>query len=74
MSVLPFINTMVKMPLIGSDLLEALEWSVFDFNESERKGKFLQYSGKQKFRYDIQCTSSIDWVPAACLKMKYEKC
>lgn len=52
MSVLPFINTMVKMPLKGSDLLEALEWSVYDFNESERKGKFLQYSGL-KVEYDL---------------------
>jgi len=41
------------MPLNGSDLLEVLEWSVYDYNESERKGKFLQYSGKQIFRYDI---------------------
>jgi len=48
MSVLPFINNMVKMTLKGSDLLEALEWSVHDYNENERKGKFLQYSGKQK--------------------------
>lgn len=36
------------MTLKGSDLLEALEWSVHDYNENERKGKFLQYSGKQK--------------------------
>jgi len=48
MSVLPFINNMVKMTLKGSDLLEALEWSVHDYNENERKGKFLQYSGKKK--------------------------
>lgn len=52
MSVLPFINTMVKMPLKGSDLLEVLEWSVYDYNESERKGKFLQYSGL-KVEYDL---------------------
>lgn len=48
MSVLPFINNMVKMTLKGSDLLKALEWSVHDYNENERKGQFLQYSGKQK--------------------------
>jgi 5''-nucleotidase, C-terminal domain. len=48
MSVLPFINNMVQMTLEGSDLLEVLEWSVYDFNENERNGKFLQYSGKQK--------------------------
>jgi hypothetical protein len=49
MSVMPFINNMVRMTLKGSALLEALEWSVYDYNESERKGKFLQFSGKKKF-------------------------
>jgi 2',3'-cyclic-nucleotide 2'-phosphodiesterase (5'-nucleotidase family) len=48
MSVLPFANNMVQMTLKGSDLLEVLEWSVHGYSESERKGKFLQYSGKQK--------------------------
>jgi 5'-nucleotidase len=47
MSVLPFINNMVQMSMKGSDLLEVLEWSVHDYNEHERAGKFLQYSGKQ---------------------------
>jgi 2',3'-cyclic-nucleotide 2'-phosphodiesterase (5'-nucleotidase family) len=48
MAVLPFINNMVQMTLKGSDLFEVLEWSVYDYDESERKGKFLQYSGKQQ--------------------------
>jgi 2',3'-cyclic-nucleotide 2'-phosphodiesterase (5'-nucleotidase family) len=48
MSVVPFLNNMVQMTLNGSDLLEVLEWSVYGYSESERKGKFLQYSGKQK--------------------------
>jgi hypothetical protein len=39
---------MAQMTLSGSDLKEVLEWSVYDYSESERKGKFLQYSGKQK--------------------------
>jgi hypothetical protein len=25
-----------------------LEWSVYDYNADEHKGKFLQYSGKQQ--------------------------
>jgi 2',3'-cyclic-nucleotide 2'-phosphodiesterase (5'-nucleotidase family) len=48
MSVLPFVNNMVQMSLKGSDLLEVLEWSVDDYNANERKGKFLQYSGKPR--------------------------
>jgi len=47
MSVIPFLNNMERLTLTGSDLLEALEWSVYDYNESERNGKFLQYSGKK---------------------------
>jgi 2',3'-cyclic-nucleotide 2'-phosphodiesterase (5'-nucleotidase family) len=47
MSVLPFSYNMVQVTLNGSDILEALEWSVYDYNENERKGKFLQFSGKQ---------------------------
>lgn len=52
MSVLPFINNMVQMTLNGSDLLEVLEWSVYDYSESERKGKFLHYSGL-RVEYDL---------------------
>jgi 2',3'-cyclic-nucleotide 2'-phosphodiesterase (5'-nucleotidase family) len=48
MAVLPFINNMVRMSLKGSDLLEVLEWSVYDYNPDEHKGKFLQYSGMQQ--------------------------
>jgi 2',3'-cyclic-nucleotide 2'-phosphodiesterase (5'-nucleotidase family) len=48
MAILPFVNNMVRMSLKGSDLLDMLEWSVYDYNASERKGKFLQYSGKQQ--------------------------
>lgn len=52
MSVLPFVNNMVQKTLEGSDLLKVLEWSVYDFNENERKGKFLQYSGL-RVEYDL---------------------
>ncbi|PNF40457.1 hypothetical protein B7P43_G14344 [Cryptotermes secundus] len=52
MAVLPFINNMVRMSLKGSDLLEVLEWSVFDYNADEHKGKFLQYSGL-RVEYDL---------------------
>lgn len=46
-AVLPFVNNMVRMSLNGSDILDMLEWSVYDYNAHEHKGKFLQYSGKQ---------------------------
>lgn len=52
MAVLPFVNNMVRMSLKGSDLLEVLEWSVYDYNSDERKGKFLQYSGL-RVEYDL---------------------
>ena len=45
LGVLPFVNNMVLMRMKGSDIMEALEWSVTDYNREERKGKFLQMSG-----------------------------
>lgn len=56
MAVLPFINNMVRMSLKGSDLLKVLEWSVYDYNPDERKGKFLQYSGKRPI-YTLSVTN-----------------
>lgn len=53
LSVLPFVNNMVRMSLKGSDLLEVLEFSVHNYNPSERNGKFLQYSGL-KVQYDLR--------------------
>jgi hypothetical protein len=52
-SVLPFVNNMVRMSLKGSDLLEMLEWSVYDYDVNEHKGKFLQYSGKQQIHTEV---------------------
>jgi hypothetical protein len=61
MAILPFMNNMVRMGLKGSDILDMLEWSVYDYNAKEHKGKFLQYSGKRKFVhevwYDMLCIS-----------------
>lgn len=56
MAVLPFINNMVRMSLKGSDLLKVLEWSVYDYNPNEHKGKFLQFSGKQQV-YTLRTTN-----------------
>jgi len=54
------------MTLKGSDLLEALEWSVHDYNENERKGKFLQYSGKKKVQV-WHTAYFIHWLGTYCL-------
>ncbi|XP_021942371.1 protein 5NUC-like [Zootermopsis nevadensis] len=51
-AVLPFVNNMVRMSLNGSDILDMLEWSVYDYNAHEHKGKFLQYSGL-RVEYDL---------------------
>jgi len=45
---MPFQNTLVKVTISGSSLLEAFEQSVYDFVEDQGGSKLLQVSGKFK--------------------------
>jgi len=42
---MPFSNTIDVIELLGADVLKVLEYSVTDYDESTRDGKFLQISG-----------------------------
>lgn len=48
-NVMPFQNTLIKVTISGSSLLEAFEQSVYDFVEGRGGSKLLQVSGKLKF-------------------------
>ena len=54
LGVVPFRNKMVLMRLKGSDIKEMLEWSVENYSPGERKGKFLQMSGRHYINCKIQ--------------------
>lgn len=50
LNVIPFMNTLVKITISGSSLLEAFEHSVSDYVIDRGGRNFLQVSGKLKLK------------------------